>query len=45
MVIIFRKMICYGKFNSYRIMKIGMQEVNEMYQFVLNIKIYAGALI
>ena len=26
--------ICYGKFNSFRIFKIGMQEITETYQLV-----------
>ncbi|MDD3417049.1 MAG: hypothetical protein PHY47_24150 [Lachnospiraceae bacterium] len=27
------KRICYGKFNSFRISKIGIQEIDQLYQF------------
>lgn len=26
---------CYGKFNSFRVAKLGMQEITEAYQFVV----------
>lgn len=29
---------CYGRFSSYRIAKAGMQELTELYQFVINNK-------
>jgi hypothetical protein len=35
-IIIFLIRICYGKFNSYRIIKIGMQMITELYQFTYN---------
>lgn len=31
---LYSKMLCYGKFNSFRVGTIAMQEITELFQFV-----------
>ena len=28
--------VCYGKFNSFRISRLGMQDITEIYQYINN---------
>ncbi len=38
MTVITMKRICYGKYNSFRKASIGMQQQDQLYQFVSNRK-------
>ena len=39
--IITLKRLCYSKFNSFRIRKVGMQDINQLYQYISGIKIFS----
>ncbi len=36
-MISYLKMLCYGKFNSFRVNTIAMQAITELYQFVFRV--------
>ncbi len=37
MDITYLKMICYGRYNSFRVSKIAMQEITALFQFVFRV--------
>ncbi len=36
-IMLFLMMLCYGKYNSFRVAKIGMQEITELFRYVFRI--------